>query len=69
MAGGEEFREELVEECDFAGRADDGGIELPRGVDPVFDFVEYEGMLADLTELHDGVVETLDAYLLSEARR
>jgi hypothetical protein len=60
MAGGKELGQDPVEELDLARCANEFIIDEAGGVDLVFDALEEEGMLADLTELHKLVAETLD---------
>lgn len=60
MAGMEELREDTVQQLDLPRGSDDGVVDLPGRVHFVFNAVKQEGVLADLSELHQLVTQSLD---------
>ena len=56
----EELGEDTGQELDLARATDEFLIDVTRGVDLVFNALEQERMLADLTQLHELVAKTLD---------
>ena len=62
MTGGEELRQNAVEELDPARAPDELVVDHGARVDLVFDALEQERVLADLPELHELVAETLDTF-------
>ena len=59
MVGGEEFRQDSRQQFDLTGRANEVVVDVSRWVDIVFDALEEERMLADLSQLHELVAKTL----------
>ena len=68
MVRGEELRKDTREQLDLARRPNDEVVDVTTGVDIIFDTLEQERMLADLSQLHERVIETLQAELLSARR-
>ena len=60
VTGGEELRQNAVEELDLARAPDEFVVDHGARVDLVFHALEQERVLADLPELHELVAETLD---------
>ena len=65
MARSEEFGQDAVEELDFARGANDLVGDGAGWVDLLLDFFEEVGVLADLAQLHQRVVETLQTELFA----
>lgn len=54
-----------IQKCDFSRRAIYTGVDLLARVDNIFHFGEHKRMLANLAELHNGVVQALDTGLFA----
>jgi len=66
MIGREKFWEDPIEEFELSRAPPEAVIADRRWVDGVLDRIQNEGMVANLPELHDGVVETFDDVTFSE---
>jgi hypothetical protein len=60
MTGSKELGKDSVKQLELSGRPPESIVGLLHRVDGVLNLLDDEGMVADLSELHDGVVETLD---------
>ena len=60
MSSGKEFRKNSLQQLELASDTMDLVIDHSAWVNLVFDAVEQERMLADLSELHELVAETFD---------
>ena len=63
----EELRQNPVQELDLTRATDELVVDHRARVDLVLHALEQEGVLADLTELHELVAETLDTAALLPA--
>jgi hypothetical protein len=61
MVGSEELGKNAVEQLDLSGRTNERIVHITTRIEIVLDALEQEWMLANLTELHELVTETLDA--------
>lgn len=61
VAGGLQFRKHAIQEFKLAGDTEKQIIGLLMWVHLVLDLFKYKWMVADFTELHDGVVQALNA--------
>ena len=64
MASGEELRKQLVQKSYLARRANDTHVDITGRINTILDLRKNEGVLTNLAELHDGVVQPLDSSLL-----
>lgn len=60
MTRSKELGKNSVEQLELSGRPPESIVRLLQRVDGVLDVLNDEGMVADLSELHDGVVESFD---------
>lgn len=55
-----QFRQNTVEQLELARDTVKSFVINVQRIDQIFDILKHERMIADLAQLHDGIVETFD---------